>query len=73
MARTIAGLGDRPYRPTISPTNFASICAKSNFAMPKLMAKAVAVSNAIKTDIIWTSSPGQQSGHHCFHSSLNSA
>ena len=52
IARTIAGLGDLPNLPTISPTSFASIWQSENLAIPKLIAKVVAVSNAMSTDIM---------------------
>ena len=73
MALTIAGLGFRPCFPTISPTSFASSWARENLAMPKLMAKAVAVSNAINTDIMCSNSSGLAFGHHTFHFSASSS
>ena len=64
IALPIAGFRDLPYLPTISPTNLASTCARANFAMPKLIVKAVAVSNAISTAIRCSSNLGSASGHH---------
>eukprot|EP00973_Karenia_brevis_P070718 9830300-Karenia_brevis.AAC.1 len=73
MALTIAGFGDLPCLPTISPTNLASTCANANFVIPKLIAKAVAVSNAISTGIMCSNSNGSALGHHSRHSFINSS